>query len=128
MISPRLLRLASVYQVVSAVLLALAASFLSPGSDLAVLAGGGLMALNFGLLRVLVAKTLSSSGPRAVYALGLGFKFVFMLGLMMLMLVGLKLDPVGVMVGLGSLFFGLGAALAHQSLAAGPLQPSSSRS
>src|SRR3954463_16475446 len=104
---PRLLRLANLYQVASAGLLALVMVLVARERALPVLAGGLLMAANFYALRVLVARTLKPGGMRALYAVGLMIKFFGVMGLMAALLLGLKLDPIGFMIGLCSLIVGV---------------------
>jgi small-conductance mechanosensitive channel len=119
---PRLLRLANLYQVASAGLLALVMFAVSRERALPVLAGGVLMAANFYALRTLVTRTLKPGGLRALYAMGLVLKFFTVAGVMAALLVGLKLDPVGFMIGLCSLVVGVLAAMAHQLLFAKPVR------
>jgi hypothetical protein len=119
---PRLLRLASLYQIASAGILATVMVFFSRERALPVLCGGLLMAANFYVLRVLIKKTLQPGGIRALYAVGLMFKFFAVMGLMALFLLGFKLDAVGFMIGLCSLLTGTAMAFAHQSLTIRPRQ------
>lgn len=119
---PRLLRLANVYQLVSAAVVAGVFALTMRAYAIPVLVGGVLMAANFYFLRMLVTKTLQPGGMRALYAVGLMIKFFAVMGIMAALLLGAKLDPVGFAIGLGSLLTGIMAAMAHQSLVAQPAQ------
>lgn len=119
---PRLLRLANVYQLVSAAVVAGVFALTMRAYAIPVLVGGVLMAANFYFLRMLVTKTLQPGGMRALYAVGLMIKFFAVMGIMAALLLGAKLDPVGFAIGLGSLITGIMAAMAHQSLVAQPAQ------
>jgi hypothetical protein len=113
---PRLLRLANLYQLVAAGLLAALMLATIPAYALPVLAGGLLMAANFYFLRMLVSRTLQPGGMRALYAIGLMLKFFAVMGIMAALLLGAKLDPVGFAIGLGSLFAGIMLAMVHSLL------------
>ena len=119
---PRLLRLANVYQLVSAAVVAGVMALTIRSYAIPVLAGGVLMAANFYSLRMLIMKTLQPGGLRALYAVGLMIKFFAVMGIMAALLLGLKLDPVGFAIGLSSLLTGLMCAMAHHSLLAQPAQ------
>ena len=113
MVSLRLIKLTQVYQAVSlAIAMGLTAA-LVPELWLSVLAGGALIAANFAFLRALVHKTLADGPNKALYAAGLGFKFVVAMGLLALMLLVFKLDGLGVMLGMCTLFGGMALALPH---------------
>ncbi len=117
---PRLLRLANLYQLVSAGVLAVVMVFVAPHLALAVFLGGSVMAANFYAIRLLVSRTLQPGGMRALYAVGLMFKFFLVMGVMAALLLGLKLDPVGFAIGLGSLLSGTMMAMTHQALLVKP--------
>jgi hypothetical protein len=117
---PRLLRLANLYQLVAAGILAVVMLAALPAYAIPVAAGGVLMAANFYFLRLLVSRTLQPGGMRALYAVGLMLKFFAVMGIMAALLLGAKLDPVGFAIGLGSLFLGLMLAMVHQALLAKP--------
>lgn len=117
---PRLLRLANLYQLVSAGVLAVVMVFAAPHLALATFIGGTVMAANFWAIRLLVARTLQPGGMRALYAVGLMLKFFLVMGVMAALLLGLKLDPVGFAIGLGSLLTGVVTAMAHQALLVKP--------
>lgn len=117
---PRLLRLANLYQLVSAGVLAVVMLLVLPHLALPVFLGGLMMASNFYALRLLVQKTLQPGGMRALYAVGLMVKFFAVMGIMAALLLGLKLDPVGFAIGLGSLLTGTVMAMAHQALLVKP--------
>ena len=121
---PRLLRLANLYQLVSAGVLAVVMVFAVPAWALATFIGGVVMAANFWAIRLLVARTLQPGGMRALYAVGLMIKFFLVMGVMAALLLGLKLDPVGFALGLASLLTGVMMAMAHQALL---LKPSTAK-
>ena len=125
---PRLLRLANLYQVASAGVLALVMFFVSRDRTIAVLCGGLLMAANFYSLRVLIKKTLQPGGMRALYAVGLMLKFFAIMGIMALCLITLKLDAIGFMIGLCTLLTGTAIAFAHQSISIRPRETAPSGS
>lgn len=118
--SLRLLRLANVYIVASAVLLAVGALFVARDRALAVSAGGALMSANFWFLRILVLRTMMPGGARALYGVGIMLKFFLVMAAMAFLLLGAKLDGLGVMVGLCSLLSGIAAAVIHMIITTKP--------
>jgi hypothetical protein len=120
MLSLRLLRLASTYQLLSTALVGLGVALVWPDKATAVVAGGLVMSVNFWALRTLVHKTLTPGAGRAFYALALGLKLVAVFAVLAFLILGLRLDPVGVMAGLCTLFLGLFPAVLHQSRSAEP--------
>jgi hypothetical protein len=118
---PRLLRLVNLYQFASALVMALGAIFIVPDRAMSVFCGGLLMGANFFALRVLIKRTLTpGSNMRALYAVGLMFKFFAVMGVMAALLIGAKLDAVGFMIGLCSLFIGVAIGMLHMSAIARP--------
>lgn len=111
MTSAQILRRISGYQLVSLVVLALAAAVFRPHALVAVLAGGLLMAANFHLLGLLGRRAFSGSTPKLGYALLMAVKLVVVLSLMALFVLVLRLDPLAFALGLGTLFVGLAIAI-----------------
>ena len=109
MVTLRVLSLASLYQLVATVLVFAATFWLWRDHSLAALVGGALMAANFWALRFFAARALKGGKPRAAYAVLLGFKFVAVMGLMALLVLVLRLDPLGLAVGMSDLLRGGGA-------------------
>lgn len=114
----RMLQTASQYQLASVAILALGCAALWPAGALGVLAGGLLMTGNFWFLKTMVQRVFD--GPqdkaKAVYALLLAFKFAAVLGALALLILVLEVHPIGIAVGMTSLFFGIGFALVHHNL------------
>ncbi len=113
--SPKMLNIASVYQVACVAVLSLGCLFLWPEGALGVLCGGVVMAGNFWFLRTMLAR-LMQAGERkgkAAYAIALGFKFVVVAGLLGLMIVVLEIHPLGIALGMMSLFLGVGLGVVH---------------
>ena len=120
----KMLQTASHYQLVSVGFLALASAALWPAGALGVLAGGLLMAGNFWFLKTMVHRVFDGPADKAkaVYAVLLAFKFVAALGLLALLILVLEVHPIGVAVGMASLFVGIGLGLVHHALKPPPAQ------
>ncbi|MEE8408549.1 MAG: hypothetical protein V3T05_02995 [Myxococcota bacterium] len=115
MVSQRVLVLASAYQLGAAIVFSLLSLWLCPERMTAVLFGGLLMTLNFWALRFFAAKALGGSQPKVAYALLLSVKLVAVMGLLAIAMLVLRLDALGIALGLSTLFVGIGFATAHQS-------------
>lgn len=99
----------------------LASVFVMPDRAVAIFCGGLLMAANFWSLRVLIKRTLTpGQSMRALYAIGLMFKFFAVMGVMAVLLIGAKLDALGFMIGLCSLLTGTAGGVLHMAITARP--------
>jgi len=120
MTSAQILRRIGGYQLISLLVLAVAAAVFRPQALIALLAGGLLMAANFHLLGVMGRRAFSGATPKLGYALLLAVKLVVVLGLMALFVLVLHLDPLAFALGLGTLFVGLAAAMLTPTLPQAP--------
>lgn len=122
MISSRLFKRSLAIQVIFSVVLALAALAYA-GFDMAfaLLAAGAVSGLDL-LAMVAVAKRLAG-GPlrgRIFYSVILGLKFPVLIGVVYLLVVILRLDPLGLVLGFSTLLIAiLYASLSWQKLVAG---------
>lgn len=122
MVSPRLLRLVNLYQSLAAALLVAVSFAVWPTRTTAILAGAAVMGTNLWALRYLVGK-LASTQSRGLYAAGLMVKFFGLFGLMFVLLVVFRLDPLGMMMGLATLFAGVALGMTHAALGKSPMPP-----
>ncbi len=113
MVSWRILKLTSTYQALLLALVVPVTWLLWPKGALAALLGGLFSTANFLALKALVRKTFSNDKAKLAYTVLLGFKMVLALGVMTVLLVGLKLHPAGFALGLATMLVGFGAALVH---------------
>ena len=127
MVSLRVLTLASVYQVVAAVVLVGLGLWWWPSRVAAVGLGSLVMTINFFALRLLAARALGGSKPKVAYALALSLKFAAVAGLLALFVLVFELDVLGLALGMSSLFFGIGLATAHVACSAPPAPAVESR-
>ena len=116
--SPRMLNIASIYQVACVAILALGSLFLWPEGALGVLAGGLVMAGNFWFLKTMMARLMSSTENRGklIYAIALATKFVGVFAILGLLIVVFEVNALGIALGMMSLFVGIGLGAVHVSL------------
>ena len=117
----RMLHVASVYQVGAAAAMCLIAAGVWPHGLAGVAAGGLIIMVNFWLLRRLIGRitdTDTPQGQKAAFSLVLGIKFVVLMGLIALSVTLLGADPVGLALGMASLFVAVGCAMLHTMLGA----------
>lgn len=94
-------------QAINLVILAaatLGALWVSKRFALGVLAGGALMAANFRVIASVVPRVLVKGSPSAAHAGIYWLKFTGMLTLVGVAVVFLRIDPVGLLVGLSTIF------------------------
>jgi hypothetical protein len=113
MVSPRMLNRASWYQAASTVALTLLGLWLWPHLAIAIFAGGLLMTSNFVAMRYLLVRALQAKKRKLAYGIALSSKFAVVLGVMALLVLYFEIDPMGMAIGMSSLFFGIGLATAH---------------
>jgi hypothetical protein len=119
MLSPALLLVISRYQILVVALGGLATLALWPEATLGLVGGGGVMAGNFYLMhRALARITDNTTSRRAklVYGFFLIGKFFLVMGALALLVLVLKLHPMGIALGMMSLFVGIGLGIAHRTL------------
>ena len=116
MVTARTLALASIYQLGITAVAALGCAWRWREGLVGVAVGGGLMALNFWLVRFLGQRAMVSAQPRLVYVLALALKFVVMLGLIALAMTLLHPNPAALAAGMLTLFLGIALAALHQAL------------
>ena len=81
---------------------------------LAVFAGGLLMGANVSLMRLFLSRLMTGEqSTKLIYGLLLAVKFVAVLAVLTWLILGVGLDPLGLIVGVGILFVGLGLAVLH---------------
>jgi hypothetical protein len=114
---------ASWYQAASTAVFALLSLWLWPALALAIGVGGALMTANFWAMRVFLARALAGSNRRLAYGIALSVKFVVVLGLLAVLVLVLQIDPIGIAIGMMSLFVGIGLAVAHGAFDSEPEQP-----
>jgi small-conductance mechanosensitive channel len=115
MVSLRVLTLAGIYQGASAVVFWALSLWLLPQRHVAVLVGGGLMALNFVALRWLGTRAMNAENRKLAYGLALAFKLIAIMGLMAVLVLVIRIDAIGLALGLSTLFVGIGLGTAHQA-------------
>jgi hypothetical protein len=120
MASVRVLTLASIYQVCVVVLSSLCCLFVRPDLTLAVAVGGMLMTANFVALRLLAARALKGAHVKLAYAVALAGKFAVVAGLLALLVIVFEIDVLGLVLGMSSLFLGVGLAIAHVAFSSQP--------
>ena len=74
------------------------------------------MGANFWLMRYLLFKAVGGAKPSGAYALLLGLKFGVILAALWILVSVLELHPMGVSLGLVTLFIGIGLGLMHSLL------------
>jgi len=122
--SPRMLQATTRYHLAAVGVAALVCFVTWPEGALALLTGGLLMALNFWALRVMMLRLLSDAEKRTklLFAALLAFKLFAVMGLMAVSVLAFDLNPVGLALGLATLFVGLAFAVVHETLRQ-PVQP-----
>ena len=125
--SVRLLLRVSIYQIAAVLVMSLASLWLWPNRAIAVLSGGGLMALSFWALRFFAAGALTQKRAKLAYGIGLAIKLVVVMALVALFILVLKLDVLGFAIGMSSLFFGIGLATLHEIVSRAPESSSTGR-
>jgi hypothetical protein len=117
--SPGVLLTAGRYQLAAVAVLGAVTLALWPAIAPGTVAGGIVMAANFWFLRTMATRIFTGPADRAkaVYAVLLGMKLVLALAAIAVLVLLLELDPVGLALGLSTLFIGVGAATVHQVLA-----------
>lgn len=113
MVSPRMLTRASWYQAASTVALTLLGLWLWPHLAIAIFAGGLLMTSNFAAMRFLLVRALKGKKRKLAYGIALSSKFAVVLGALALLVLVFDIDPMGIAIGMSSLFIGIGLATAH---------------
>ncbi len=113
MVTPRLLTLVGMYQLVSLAGVFALVAFFWPEGMVPVAAGGTLMGGNFWLSRYLALKIIESETAKAGYALALGMKLMLVVGLMGLLVAFWELDPLFFVIGMTTLFSGVAFAMVH---------------
>ena len=84
---------------------------------IAVFAGGLLMGANFSLMRLFLSRLMAGEQrTKLIYGLMLVVKFVAVLTVLAWLVLGMGLDPLGLIVGVGILFLGLGLAVLHAGM------------
>lgn len=123
MLSPQLLAIISRYQLAVVALGALLTLVFWSDAAPGVVAGGAVMAGNFWIMRRALEKLVDGgTGQRTklLYGLFLIGKFFLVMGSLALMVLVLRLHPLGIAVGMLSLFAGIGLGVAHQALRRAP--------
>ena len=123
MVSPRMLTRASWYQAASTVALTLLGLWLWPHLAIAIFAGGLLMTSNFAAMRYLLVRALQGKKRKLAYGIALASKFAVVLGVLAALILVLEIDPMGIAIGMSSLFFGIGLATAHGAFDTEPEEP-----
>ena len=73
------------------------------------------MAINFWAMQKLVTRLTQKGANQGAYAGLLGFKFVMVAAAMFLLVHVMALDPIGLIIGILTLFVGLGFAMIHKT-------------
>lgn len=110
-----MLHIAGNYQLGAVAVLSAASLAWWPQGAVGVVAGGLLMAANFWLLKLL-ANRLTANGPngtKIVYGLMLASKMVVVLGIMAALVLVFEVHPIGIAVGMASMFIAVGLSAAH---------------
>ncbi len=118
MVSPRVLNLASTYQIVASALLFAFCLFLWMPGVWGVVAGSVLTSVNFWAMRYLANRTLLAENPKLLHALLLAVKFVVVIAVLGTLVLVFDLHPVGLVLGMGTLLLGIFAATAHVAFSA----------
>lgn len=120
--SSELLQTAQKAQLLATGVAALACAGWWPEGALSVLAGGLVMAGNFWFLRTLAQRVFvgPANSAKVVYALLLGSKLLAVLGVITFLVASVKLNPVGLAVGMATFFFGVAGALIRHRRAVTP--------
>lgn len=114
MLTSRLLTLTSWYQVgVTAVAALVSLQVWDAPRARAVLAAGAFMGANFWLSRWLGARALQADNPKMVYGLALALKHLAALAVLAVLGFVLELDPMGLAMGIATLFVAVPLALSH---------------
>jgi hypothetical protein len=120
MFSPHLLALISRYQLAAVALAAALTLVLWTEAAPGVVLGGAVMAGNFWIMRTALQKLVgdgTSSRAKLLYGLFLVSKFFLVMGALALLVLVVRVHPLGIAVGMLSLFVGIGLAVAHRALA-----------
>lgn len=114
---PRILDIAIRYQLAAATAASLLSLVFWHDGALGVLSGGALMAGNFWFLKSLMGQLLvGSTRSRAVYAVMLGLKLAVALAAMAFLVLVVRVHPLGLALGMATMFAGLGLGVAHHML------------
>jgi hypothetical protein len=119
MLSPQLLLVISRYQVLVVALAGLVTLFAWPEATPGLVAGGLIMAANFWLMHQALNRLLDASASRRtklIYGLFLVLKFFLVMGALAVLVVVLRLHPMGIALGLLSLFAAIVLGVFHRSL------------
>ncbi len=119
MMNESLLQWIGRYQIGVVLALSLGGLHFSEQIAIATLVSGILMTMNIQSMRFVLAGILRGPSSNGFYLSLLGFKMVFMLAAIALMIVVLKLDTTGLMIGLFSFFPGVGLGTIHTQLTTG---------
>ncbi|OGQ89576.1 MAG: hypothetical protein A2289_24450 [Deltaproteobacteria bacterium RIFOXYA12_FULL_58_15] len=120
-----MLTLISLYQLAGLLAFSVLCHVMWPERALGTIVGGGLMALNFWVLRTVTAKALAGAKPKLALLLLLVVKMALMGGLLALLVVIVRIDALGLVIGMSSLFVGIAMATVHQSFT--PAEPAGSQ-
>jgi hypothetical protein len=123
MMSPQLLRSISRYQLIMVAVFSAASLVFWLEAAPGVLAGGLVMAGNFWVMRRALEKLTDAGAAnrtKVLYGLFLVTKFFLVMGALALMVLVLRLDALGIALGMLSLFVGIGLGVAHHALRRAP--------
>ena len=116
MVTSRMLHLTSRYQLAVLAVMSIGSLFIDRELATGLLAGGTVMGANFWLMRYLLFKAVGGAKPSGAYALLLGLKFGIMLAALWVLVGVLELHPMGISLGMVTLFIGIGLGLMHSLL------------
>lgn len=113
--TPEILKTITRYQMAGTAVASLVTLLAWPAGAAGVFAGGLVMTANFWFMRTMMGKALSGgvSGAKILYGMMVAIKFVAVLALVSLLVVGFKLDPLALAIGLATLFVGITGGLLH---------------
>jgi hypothetical protein len=115
----RLIELAARYQMGSALFMALACLAEGPHFSVGVLCGGALMSFNFWFFKRFMEKLRAGASERSkmIYGFLMTTKMFILLGLLTFLVMVVKLDVLGMTLGVSTFFVGMVLGLAHYMLA-----------
>ena len=119
MMNESLLQWIGRYQIGVVLALSLGALHFSEEIAIATLVSGILMTMNLQSMRFVLAGILRGPSGNGFYLSLLGFKLVLMMGAIALLILVIKLNTTGLMVGLFSFFPGVGLGTIHTQLTTG---------
>lgn len=110
-----MLQVTSFYHLVCVGVAAIGCLVVWPDGALGVLVGGVLMAGNFWVLRAMMRRILSGAANRTklIYAILLALKLVAVMGVMAVLVLVIDINPIGLALGMATLFFGVGLTALH---------------